>query len=197
MVRLVTRMPGNPLQRQAEGDLALQGRQPCLLFLYIARPRYQPTTFAHEDDFRPGSRFQTSAPDRPPSYERRLGFSGQGRGGAYQPGELQHGGLLRAGVGVQIFGGGFEVGVTQQFLDGADVPLKYRDRLCISRRDGAPASLEHNVATGCPRSRPGFENGDSYPSPRHRWPLIVSLRHRDLHQPALTMSGQPLLRRAE
>jgi hypothetical protein len=29
----------------------------------ISSPRYQPTTFAPEDDFRPGSRFQTSAHD--------------------------------------------------------------------------------------------------------------------------------------
>ena len=34
---------------------------------------------------------------------------------------LQHRGLLGAHVGVEVAGGGLEIGVAQEFLDGADV----------------------------------------------------------------------------
>ena len=47
------------------------------------------------------------------------GHSGRSRAG--QAGNQPNRGLLRAGVGVEIVGGGFEVGVAEEFLDRADI----------------------------------------------------------------------------
>jgi len=45
--------------------------------------------------------------------------SGTGRAG--ETGDEGDGGFLGAGVGVEVVGGGFEVGVAEEFLDGADI----------------------------------------------------------------------------
>ena len=49
------------------------------------------------------------------------GLRRRGGGGAEEASQSSHRSLFGAGVRVEVFGGGFKVGVAEEFLDGPDV----------------------------------------------------------------------------